>query len=98
MNKMQLEETFLNFGEELSNNFITFKLINIEYDNVYKPNVVIEYMIKIPKYNLAFNYKFSIPFIIKEFTNNLKESIINRIKIDINQFIVKEIELDKLGE
>lgn len=90
-----MKQEIKNFIENLSNDFIEFKEIEI-YDGISLYQITTKIIIN--RLNIAINYGMAIPFRVEKLTDNLKESLINGIKIDINKYIVELVELDKLGE
>lgn len=90
-----MKQEIKNFIENLSNDFIVFKEIEINsVGDLYQ----IRTRIVINRLNIIINYGMAIPIRIEKLTDNLKESLINGIKIDINKYIVELVKLDKLGE
>lgn len=84
-----------NFYENLSNEYIKISDVDIiNFMNMYQ----IKMKIEISRLNLTFNYGASIPFTVTRLTKNLKESLINSLKLTIYDYIVKLIKLDKIGE
>ena len=84
------------FYENLSSKTIIIKDVRVdEFLNQYQVRMNIE----IPRLQLRFRYGNSIPFRIKNLKDKiLKENLINRMKIDINEYIVKLIKLNEIGE
>lgn len=95
MNKF---EQFKVFFDELTTNKIIFKLKEVNCNELLNEYVYCVVIIKIIPYQLEFNYRFTIPFKFDKLTSKIKEDIINMIKIDINQFIVEIIGLNRIGE
>ena len=84
------------FYENLSSKTIIIKDVRVdEFLSQYQVRMIIE----IPRLQLRFRYENSIPFRIKNLKDKiLKENLINRMKIDINEYIVKLIKLNEIGE
>lgn len=84
------------FYENLSSKTIIIKDVRVdEFLGQYQVRMNIE----IPRLQLRFSYGNSIPFKIKNLKDkNLKKMIINTMKIDINEYIVKLIKLNEIGE
>lgn len=95
MNKF---EQFKVFFDELTTNKIIFKLKEVNCNGLLNEYVYCVVIIKIIPYQLEFNYRFTIPFKFDKLTSKIKEDIINMIKIDINQFIIERIGLNRIGE
>ena len=95
MNKF---EQFKVFFDELTTDKIIFELKEVNCNELLSEYVNCKVIIKIRPYLLEFNYRFTVPFKFDKLTSKIKEDIINRIKIDINQFIVDRIGLNRLGE
>ena len=84
------------FYENLSSKTIIIKDVRVyEFLGQYQVTMNIE----IPRLQLRFSYGNAIPFKIKNLKDkNLKKMIINTMKIDINEYIVKLIKLNEIGE
>lgn len=84
------------FYENLSIKTIIIKDVRVdEFLGQYQVRMNIE----IPRFQLSFSYGNSIPFRIKNLKDKLlKENLINRMKIDINEYIIKLIKLNEIGE
>lgn len=84
------------FYENLSSKTIIIKDVVVdEFLGHYQVKMNIE----IPRLQLRFNYRNVIPFKIKNLNDKkLKKMIINQMKIDINEYIVKLIKLNEIGE
>ena len=95
MNKF---EQFKVFFDELTTNKIIFKLKEVNCNELLNEYVNCLVIIKIIPYQLEFNYRFTIPFKFDKLTSKIKEDITNMIKIDINQFIIERIGLNRIGE
>lgn len=90
-----MDNNIKKFYENLNNEYIKISNVDvIKFMNLYQ----IKMKIEIPKLNLEFNYGASIPFTVTRLTKNLKESLINSLKLTIYEYIVKLTKLDKLGE
>ena len=96
--KMNKFEQFKVFFDELTTNKIIFELKEVNCNELLNNYVYCVVKIKIIPYQLEFNYRFTLPFKFDKLTSKIKEDIINRIKIDINEFIVERIELNRIGD
>lgn len=95
MNKF---EQFKVFFDELTTNKIIFELKEVNCNELLNDYVNFQVKIKIIPYQLEFNYRFTIPFKFDKLTSKIKEDIINTIKMDINEIIVKRIGLNRIGD
>lgn len=90
-----IKQEIKDFISSLNNDFIEFNNIEIyDFNLLYQ----IKVKIRIRKLSIIINYGLAIPFRVEKLTDNLKESLTNAIKIDINKYIIESINLDKLGE
>lgn len=95
MNKFEELKVFF---DELTTDKIIFELKDINYIGFLYEYCDVKCQVKIIPYQLYFMYRFTIPFKYDKLTSEIKANIINSIKLDINQFIVERIGLNRIGE